>query len=185
MSDQFSQLATELVLEAVGNDQRPVLVVSSNSMAPSLRRGDQVQLSPASLESLVVGDIVVIGSSKDLLTHRFWGVISEGGRSHLVTRGDRLPYFDPLIPADQLRAIVVGRRRSGRFLALDHGLGNWLNHQFRRLAELEGRVMRLSVPSIEDRDVPPKPYGVLRKFCRRSLYSLAFLLDWLVDHLVR
>jgi hypothetical protein len=100
-------------------------------------------LGPTSLEALSVGDVIVFGLGEDLLAHRYWGVSNRQGNKHLISRGDRLAYYDPPTPAGHLRAVVIGRRRDGRLLNLSSGRGAWLNARLSQLSALEAHVVGL------------------------------------------
>lgn len=181
MPNHFSQSAARLLLDGLDQSQLPFVTVRSDSMAPLLRRGDQIQLGPIGVERLIIGNIVVLGEPEELLAHRLWGVEQLGEDVFLLSRGDRLAYYDPLTPSSQLRAIVIARRRSGRLLRLDHGSGAWLNHRLTQLSHLDNRVMRLSPPTSTLEPGPVAHYGLTRRLVRRSLLVLAVLLTRLIN----
>lgn len=181
MPELLSTTATKLLFEALERDQNPFLSVTSDSMAPLFRRGDQIQLGQVSPESLTVGDVIVLGSQDDLLTHRFWGVANIGGSNFLITRGDRLAYYDPLLPASQLKAVVIGRQRGDRFLDLRRGPGNWLNHRLTQLSRLGARVISLELPTLERRSNSQVRPSFVRRILRRLLVTMTTLLVTLVD----
>jgi hypothetical protein len=180
MSHDFSPHAVRLLLEALDQDELPFVTVGSNSMAPLLRRGDQVQLSPTSVDSVAIGDIIVLGEPDDLLAHRFWGIEDRVEGGYLLSRGDRLAYYDPLTSPSQLHAVVVARRRSGSLLDLRSGPGAWLNQTLTKLAHLEAWLMRLPLPPSAVEPGPAATYGFTRRVARRSLLELATLLTVLV-----
>lgn len=173
MADPFAPEAARLLLQAINSNQRPFIGVRSDSMAPILRRGDQIQLGPVAGEGPDLGDIIVLGSLDDLLAHRYWGQIVLAGETYLLTRGDRLPYYDTPVPESQLRALVVGRRRSGRFLPLDHGKGAWLNRNLAQLARLEAQLLQLSIPDTTTNSGSVANIGNGRRFIRRLLLTMA------------
>ena len=183
MSYFSSTQATELLLQALENGHSAFLEVTSDSMAPLFHRGDQIQLSPVSFAGPVPGDIIVIGLPGDLLAHRLCGLTESGGRRCLITRGDRLAYYDTVTPFSQLRAIVTGRRRRNRYLDFAQGTGAWLNHRLAQLSRLETRVMRLPHPSAGVGTKQLTQSGLIRRLLRRALYTIAILLTWLVDNL--
>jgi hypothetical protein len=74
MPDSPSSTALDLLIEALDCGQFPFLNVTSDSMVPLVRSGNQFQLGPTSPETLAVGDMIVVGSDEDLLAHRYWGV---------------------------------------------------------------------------------------------------------------
>jgi hypothetical protein len=176
MSDQFSSEAMQLLLEALDRDPLPFVDVRSDSMAPFLRRGDQIQLGPIDTDQLVVGDLIVVGEPEDLLVHRYCGTRKLDGRLYLLTRGDRLAHYDGLMLEAQLRAIVIARRRSGRTLTIDRGPGSWLNRRLGWLSQLEAQIMGLAPPNTLAEAQPTVPYGFGRRLTRRLLVIMAYLL---------
>jgi len=130
-------VVVDLLRQSMAQGQTPFLTVSSSSMTPLLRTGDQIGLEPITPQHLRVGDIVTLVNEADLLTHRFWGW--ENGR--LRTRGDRPLQFDPLWLPDKLLGRVVVPRRSGRSFSLTSGRGQRLNCHLSQLVLVEGRLM--------------------------------------------
>lgn len=180
MTHHFSSEATQLLIQSLDHGQTPFLTVGSDSMAPLLRRGDQIKLGPASLERVAVGDIIVLGQPDELLSHRYWGALEKDNHAYLLTRGDRLAYFDPLSPADQLRAVVLARRRSGRLLDLQRGPGAWLNRGLTQLSHLETQVMQLPRPHSVTEPGLSGQYGFARRLARRAVLVLATILTALI-----
>lgn len=180
MFDRFSSQAARLVLEALDHDQLPFISVRSDSMAPLLGRGDEVQLGPLAAEGPAVGDIVVLGTPEGLLAHRLWDISDVDEQTYLLTRGDRLSYYDSLAPKSQLKAVVIARRRTGRLLYLNRGRGAWLNHKLTQLACFEARLMRLPLPTPAGDPGRIGEYGLGRRIARRLLFITATCLTGLV-----
>jgi hypothetical protein len=180
MSEFSSVTAVELLLEALERGQYPFLSVASDSMAPLFRQGDQIQLGPIKLDSLAVGDVIVLCSQDDLLAHRYWGKVGLEG-ALLVTRGDRLAYYDPPLPIKQLKAIVIGRQRSGRLLDLRNGTGSWLNRLLTQISALEARVIGLEWPAADQRTDRQARPDLVRRLLRRLLATTATLFAGLAD----
>ena len=108
--DSFSSIDTNalVTLLRAGMDRGhfPCLTVTSHSMMPLLRVGDQVCLEPVSIEQLQAGDIITIATASGLLTHRYYGRLPP--QQHL-TRGDRPLHFDSPWPAQALVGRVIRR----------------------------------------------------------------------------
>lgn len=130
-----------LLQQSLAQGQQPSLVVTSNSMAPLLRRGDHIRLEAVTPPLLRPGDIVVIGGGDHLLTHRYWGRLVADDQLWLISRGDRPLAFDEPWPAGRLIGRVVTRRRGRRELCLAAGRGRWLNRQLTWLAAAELRIL--------------------------------------------
>jgi hypothetical protein len=146
---------SEALRASLKQGRMPFLEVSSNSMAPLLRRGDSVGLAPA--RQLRQGDLVTFLDNGHLTTHRFWGETAQ----LMVSRGDRSSAFDRPWAPDALLGRVVVRRRENRSLALDHGPGERLSQRLYTLARWETRLLQRRLPA---------------PLVRRAIYALALLL---------
>ena len=135
-----ASLIAELLRQSIEEGKSPYLNVISDSMSPLIRRGDQVQLAPATPDKLQKGDVIVIHGDDEIITHRFWGLITGPGLEQILTKGDRPQHFDPPRDADTLIGMVTGRRRLGRFMEFSQGAGRILNALLTRLAGLDIRL---------------------------------------------
>lgn len=171
--------------------QRPFIAITSDSMAPLLRRGDQVQIEAAAWQTLQAGDLVLVQAPVDLLTHRYWGSVPQAYTDCLLLRGDRPLEFDGLLPASSLIGRVICRRRQQRVLDLQRGAGGWLNRHLARLSRAEIRLFGAAnaLPAAERAYLPLSPFpgaAWLRRrpwamrAIRRALYAWASLLARLV-----
>lgn len=139
MGEPDVDMLAELLRESMARGDQPALTLTSDSMAPLLRTGDQIRIAPAAVDALQPGDIVTFIDDSDavqLMTHRFWGSVRQADQTLIVTRGDRPLWFDRPFGAGRLVGRAVARLRDGRELRLDTGSGARLN---RRLAGLAGR----------------------------------------------
>jgi hypothetical protein len=156
-----------LLRQALAEGNQPRLTITSNSMAPLLRRGDVVRLASTKAASLRPGDVIVLVTPENLLTHRYWGNIADGRGIWLITRGDRPLGFDRPTMAQDLVGKVIARHRGERELSLTGGRGERLNQRLARLAARESRWLGAAPPvSVEDSCVPPVltvPHRVLRR----------------------
>lgn len=133
MADPSPIIIANMLRQGLAQGQTPFLTISSDSMAPLLKSGDQVGLETAEISHLHPGDIITLVTEADLLTHRFWG-LTEG---QLRTRGDRSLLYDPLWSPDCLLGRVIVRRRNGRSLPLDSGRGKRLHRHLAWLVMAE------------------------------------------------
>jgi hypothetical protein len=138
-------LMADMLREALERGQNPGITISSDSMAPLLRRGDLIRLAAASPDTLLPGEVIVVRAPADLLTHRYWGALHGSDGAWLLTRGDRQRHFDALTPARDLVGRVVARERGRRRLLLISGLGGLLDRHLARLAALEIRLFAAGV----------------------------------------
>ena len=141
--DLDSSLAAELVRDALQQGVQPFATIVSNSMAPLLRRGDQVQIGPAKDDDIKIGAILILSNPTGLVAHRYWKTAEHEGQLTLVTRGDRLADFDSPSPISCLIGQVVTRRRNGQLLSLSSGPGGWLNQQLTYISTLDARLLGL------------------------------------------
>ena len=86
---------------------RPVFVIQSGSMAPTIPVGAAVVVDPGGGALLRTGDVVAMRlPNATVFTHRVTRVIDQGGRTYVETKGDANASVDPeLTPIDQ----VIGR----------------------------------------------------------------------------
>src|SRR5690606_29804239 len=127
---------------SLGQGRMPFLEITSDSMTPLLRRGDQVGLAATAPEQLQRGDIVTFLENEHLTTHRYWGQMA--GR--LLSRADRSGAFDrPWLPQALVGRVVV-RRRAGAGLWLDAGAGRQLNRLLFRWCVAGQRLSTLGLP---------------------------------------
>jgi hypothetical protein len=91
------------------------LRVSSDSMWPLLRAGDEIVVSPTTTGELRPGDLVVrAAADQPFVVHRLRRVAGE----RLITQGDGLLRGDPPWPAAELLGRATAAWRAGRSLAL-------------------------------------------------------------------
>lgn len=181
MSDQYSAKANKLLLDALEQDRPAFVTVQSNSMTPLFRAGDQLQIASLNALSPEPGDVIVFGELGDWVAHRYWGVRTLNDRAFLLTRGDRLPYFDRFVAADQVKAVIVARRRSGRLLPIDRGVGAMLNRCLWFLLRLEAQVMRIPTPTTESEPGIIAVQGLWGRLVRRLFYTVMSVLTFLVS----
>jgi len=102
---------------------RPLWVVESASMEPTLYRGDLVIVRAVDPTTLEVGDIIIFNvSSVDVpVVHRIIKIEQVGGILQFTTKGDNNPAadaWDPPITASIIIAKVIGTVRYLGFISL-------------------------------------------------------------------
>jgi len=184
MSELDSAVVSQLLRHSLKEGKKPYVTVSSNSMLPLLRRGDQIQLTDVTLEELQPGDIIVLGAPVELMVHRFWGFLRRESDPGLLTKGDHLIHFDPSAPAVALIGRVIRRQRGNRELNLTTGFGRWLNQRISDIVALELRLLGMSPDSTNAKNQQGndmrKVNGPTRRLAARlvqsSLYYLSAML---------
>ncbi len=174
-------VVAELLQESAANGRTPFLTLVSNSMAPLLRAGDQVGLELIAPAGLQPGDLVVLRTEADMVTHRFWGRTPAG----LITRGDRPLTFDAPWAEEDMVGRVICRRRGNRELSLQQGSGRALNRHLFWLARQETKLFaRLYVnplvPAGNGRAHGTGPRPERRSLAERAVRRLFYIWSWLV-----
>lgn len=148
-------------------------MVSSDSMAPLLRQGDRINIietQPAKLQS---GDLVVMHVNRELIVHRYWVSQHLGDKLYLITKGDRLAVFDPLMPAAYLVGRVVERTRNHRVISFTKTPGLQLNRVLSFLSHLEIKTIGPMIPSLTENGTSFGDPGMksirLERFERRTI----------------
>jgi len=98
-----------LIADALLQGQIVTLKVVSGSMYPVLRVGDRVFVEFVTPTSLHIGDIVVLSTDEELLTHRFLG----WHNGMLLTKGDAISIADVYRHPPRLLGRVIGYERDG------------------------------------------------------------------------
>jgi hypothetical protein len=166
-----NRVIAELLQEGMSAGELPFLTISSNSMSPLLRRGDQVGLEAVTHDKLAPGDIVVIRRREALVTHRFWHWTETVDGVQLITRGDRPLSFDPPAPPAALVGRVIARRRQGQMLRLTEGPGHRLHRHLTAVARRESALFAGFSTEAGGADEPPTYLGRHYRQNRRHLPS--------------
>ena len=87
--------------------------VTSWSMYPTLRKGDQLTVEPASPTSLQVGDVILFHQWDQLICHRVVALEKVGIGARIVTKGDAATGAGEVLDLGQVLGRVVAVRRSG------------------------------------------------------------------------
>ncbi|MGA8621065.1 MAG: S24 family peptidase, partial [Candidatus Sulfotelmatobacter sp.] len=77
------------------------------SMAPSIRDGEIVHVTPVIVSKLRKGDIVLTKGDREFLLHRV--VVTQHDENFFITRGDCGKQNDPPVSGDQVLGIVVAK----------------------------------------------------------------------------
>jgi signal peptidase len=89
------------------------MVVSSQSMVPTLNVGDIILVRGTKPESITVGTIIIFHSPYDYqmpIVHRVLGIMSGGNSLLFATKGDNNPSPDAWrVPAKNIMGVYVGK----------------------------------------------------------------------------
>ncbi len=122
------------------------VVFSGNSMYPTLKEPDYLEICPYNGATPRRGDVVYFRSPHTgmMVVHRIMALRPEG----LSTKGDNNPHRDPcLVPVNDLEGRVVAARRSGREQSVRGGTMGMLYYCYARMSRrartAAGRLYRL------------------------------------------
>jgi len=105
MKMAFEQTARELLASGYSIRFR----ASGDSMHPTIRSGELVEVAPPNGKLPAIGDVVLFKAQRGLTAHR---VVRSAGHS-FVTRGDNAVGNDPAADTSALLGIVTGVERDG------------------------------------------------------------------------
>jgi hypothetical protein len=125
--------------EVLASGNRARFQASGDSMYPTIRSGDTVEIAPCDPASLGTGDVVLASTVRGLTLHRIVRISSAG----IVIRGDNALSSDaPVAPANILGRMVEGksikngwhlRLRSVKIIrlakAFNHRLRSWFHQR--------------------------------------------------------
>ena len=112
-------------------------------MAPLLNPGDALVVSPPVGRQPRSGELVVVESEGEFITHR----VLPGGR----IKGDNLLYIDREVPSDRIVGHVIAVSKPGRQLDLQQGLWPLAGRLMAGLSRVEWAVVRKGSRSQRDR----------------------------------
>jgi signal peptidase I len=164
-----------IIQESLALGHHPRLTVSSNSMAPLIRQGDQVILAAVQPEQLAPGDIITLVDGSQFLTHRIWAIDRSSANPSILTRGDRSLAFDKRHELQAIVGQVIGRTRGQRTLSFQEGAGGWLHAHLGRVARWEYERLTGSQEAPNTGIEPVAQNGRIKLF-RRLVYGWALLL---------
>jgi signal peptidase I len=99
--------------------------VVSDSMSPTLRRGDNVLVEKACPDNIRFGDIIVFKSDGSLTTHRVIGKCKLGGERHWLEKGDA-NLTCTLVPVKNIIGIVTAISNTEKARSTISGGGRFL-----------------------------------------------------------
>lgn len=155
------QTVTELVVGRLRRGGTVAYVVRTGSMAPLVRPGDRIVISPAP-QRFCIGDLTFRPAAPRPIIHRVIALDVQGATEWLCTKGDATPYADPLQPASVFAGVVCTVTHNGRTLALTSIPGRALGAAVARLSAWQARCVGGSR---------------MRRAWRRALQNAVHLLD--------
>lgn len=164
----------EILRESLANGRQPLLTITSNSMSPLLRQGDQIMLAHTPVSRLAPGDIISTDADQFILTHRYW----YRDNSKIFTRGDRPLHFDQPQASESYIGRAICRKRGHTYLSIENGLGYWLNKHLFWLVRAENKIY--SIPPPEAAPSPAKHHQLWRVQSHRLFHLWGCVLTAIV-----
>ncbi|MFH0880963.1 MAG: S24 family peptidase [Lentisphaerota bacterium] len=118
-----SSSVTGLVAGELRSGKSVRLEVGSSSMAPTLKPGDILTVTPLGARPVRCGEMVVMRCEAELLAHRVLRILEDGGNRRLVCCGDRSGTADLPVAAEQILGRVTMRTRGNKTIRFDSGWG--------------------------------------------------------------
>src|SRR3972149_9108006 len=110
MQDIYRQTAQELSEVSLQTHSQLCLKVTSPSMAPLLRPGDQIVVQATEVSAIKRGDLVLTRREEGFLTHRLVVIDSKGWH----TKGDRNRIADAPVAVPAILGLVISIERDGK-----------------------------------------------------------------------
>lgn len=118
------------------------LTITTGSMMPMLRPGDQVIVCVARPEELRRGDIVLMQLGDSRVVHRLIGWRSVDGVQHLITKGDDARVADAICAPGNLCGIIMVIERNSHRMNLRTRGARALSHLLALLSRAESEIYR-------------------------------------------
>jgi len=181
-----TELLAEMLRDALRQGDETALTVASNSMAPLLKKGDMAHLTQVDPVDLKTGDIIVLTTSSGLLVHRLWEQTEGEFGFRLITKGDRVPGYDPATLSTQLLGRVIARSHDRFTIDLRIFPGRWLHFVLICFVFLENRLTVKHLKSSHSQYNLEEPHlhdSSGQKALSNILYSSSNGLVWLADRI--
>ncbi|MBN1890764.1 MAG: hypothetical protein JW850_22405 [Thermoflexales bacterium] len=163
------QAVTSILREQLARGEVLRLRVTSDSMRPLIRAGDEVELvGVTDLTGLRPGDILTFDQAGVLMTHRLLGQVEHAGERAWLTQGDNLLAPDLAWPDTCLLGHVVTIVSRGRVLSLERDAGRQLDARLQAVLAAERGIAR-----VVRRWLPPAWQRLALAALRRPLRALA------------
>lgn len=154
----------ELIREALRKTGRAVLHIATDSMAPALPAGCQIEVEIAAPEQLRPGDIALIAAGSALVTHRIVAHNLFGSRRWFLQKGDATAPVG-LLAAAQIVGRAVARLDGGARTSLDAAAWRARNRALLGYCALLSALLP-GAAAFRERLEPLPPRHPVRRVCR-------------------
>lgn len=135
----YTAAARDLAWELSESGQRLKLEVISQSMLPILKPGDKIVVEKVGVESLEIGDVLVVLRKGEFITHRLVG----WGSKECYTKGDNARHFDPPVQFERILGKVIAIEREDKITDLQSRHWKLSNRTLGHYHAFTGRMFRL------------------------------------------
>ena len=187
MLDIDPQIIAEMTIISLREGKNPFVTVTSNSMAPMIRTGDELQIASAAVSDLMPGDIIALNTGDGMLAHRYWNLIQGGDTDLLLTRADSSVEFDPPFELTDYIGLIIARRRGESLLSLHEFPGRWFNRAIFQLLKFDHRFdepkshRQTTKFNFRDENETKESRRIVIRFSHFLVYSIVRLITLLLD----
>jgi len=110
------------------------------SMSPFIRDGDILEIKPAEVSEIQLGDVIFYRTESRVAAHRVIRRVPGNGKVSLITKGDSSPTSDKPLHAEDLLGKVVTVERNGLRLSIDTRLRRLINLLWAKISPFSGYI---------------------------------------------
>ncbi len=178
MPDIDPQIIAELTIVSLREGKNPFVTVTSNSMAPLIRTGDELQIAAVAVSELKPGDIIALDTGDGMLAHRYWNLIQGRDKDLLLTKGDSSVEFDPPFELAKYVGLIIARKRGDSSLSFNEIPARRLNRLVFQLLKFDHRFTGAKTLSYSAKlkFQVEKEHKVNRRIVKRTIHFLVYLL---------
>ncbi len=178
MPDIDPQIIAELTIVSLREGKNPFVTVTSNSMAPLIRTGDELQITTAEISDLEPGDVIALDTGEGMLAHRYWNLIQGRDKDLLLTKGDSSVEFDPPFELADYVGLIIARRRGETLLSFKEIPARWFNRLVFQLLKFDHRFTgaKSLSHSAKLKFQVEKENNVSRRIVKRTIHFLVYVL---------
>ena len=135
-SEKKQKVVSHLLREQLDKGKQLRFHVTSRSMEPFIRFGDDVVIKKVASMDIIIGDVILFEKGNAFCTHRLIHTKKKDDITHYITKGDKLIGFDVPITEDKIVGKVCAIERKKQLIDL-----TLLN--YRMLNRSLGKIFRI------------------------------------------
>ena len=119
-TNEYNQALDDSIRQHLSKEKSVLMSVSSCSMRPVFKEGDQIEVRKVNINDIVVGDVIVFSRNLRIFTHRVVKlVVGANAGIRLRTKGDMTLMFDRCVKLEELMGVVVSRQHRNNRVYFD------------------------------------------------------------------